>query len=133
VSAPTATVRAQMLDRDDRRCAACALTVDLEAQHRQATGMGGRRERPALVELLTLCTVCNQRCEADAAFQRRALLFGWKVRRWIADPGMVPVRYSLEGWFRLTTDGRRLPVTRAQAEQMMREAYGPAYAEGGVL
>lgn len=57
-----------------------------------------------------------------------ALRHGIKVRRWVKDPGLVPVRYALEGsWFVLVADGRRMPMTPAAAAQMMVAVYEPGW------
>jgi hypothetical protein len=131
VSAPTAKVRAQMLDRDGRHCVVCPATAALEAQHRRAVGMGGSNVRPGITDLLTACSTHNAAFEAG--MQGTALLNGWKVRRWVQDPGRVPVFYEFEGWHVLALDGTRRRITADLAEVMMREVYGLAWARGGVL
>ena len=122
MTAPTPAVRAVMLERDNEQCVACPTTVRLEAQHRQAVGMGGSGRRPGFVELVTACQEHNARFESD--LQTRALAHGWKVRKWVADPGQVPVFYVRSGWHRLTDDGMRIPISGVFASTMMRAVYG---------
>ncbi|MBF4625517.1 hypothetical protein [Clavibacter sp. VKM Ac-2872] len=129
MSAPTAKVRGLMLARDLDRCAACGGRMHLEAQHRQATGMGGRILRPSITELLTLCSTCNT--AAEGGLQRRALASGWKVRRWVRIPEAVPVFYTLERtWHVLLGNGTRQPIDAALADYTMRAIYGPDYQRG---
>lgn len=130
MSAPTAKVRLLMLERDGGRCAACFAQTSLEAQHRRAVGMGGSKVRPGLTDLLVLCAEHNARAEGD--MQDVALRRGHKVRRWISDPGRVPVFYVGEGWYRLKGEGRE-GISPETAEEMMRAAYGAAWTKGGVL
>lgn len=92
--------------------------------------MGGRKTRPKLHELLTLCTVDNNAVEA--ALQGTALRFGWKVKKWVTDCALVPVYFLVErAWFRLTPDGRRVRLTATAAAALMRDVYGPEYDEWG--
>lgn len=126
MSAPTATVRRQMLTRDGSRCIRCGVGIYLEAQHRQAVGMGGSKHRPSIVEVVTACSECNARFESD--LQQAALRFGWKVRGWVAEPGLVPVFEAWSGWwFLLLSDASRVCITRGQARELMQRTYGPAY------
>lgn len=127
MSAPTPVVRAVMLERDANRCVRCGHLHRLEAQHRQAVGMGGSKVRPTLVELVTACSSCNARFEAD--LQTQALRSGWKVARWVSDPSLVPVHYAFErAWFVLGAEGTRERVTLEKAMEMMRAVYGAAYS-----
>jgi hypothetical protein len=91
--------------------------------------MGGSKIRPKYEDGVTSCAVCNPRYEAD--LQARALVCGWKIRNWVYEQGRaaeVPVFYAQEvSWFRLTADGRRVPVTPVEASVMMREVYGAEY------
>lgn len=124
MSEPTRPVRLAMLTRDDNRCMMCGSHRNVEAGHRQATGMGGRLRRPSLVELVSQCSFCNESVEGSK--QRWALRHGVKVRRWVKDPALVPVWYGLEGsWFVLRLDGLRVPTTMAAAARMMTAVYGP--------
>ncbi|KKI16395.1 MULTISPECIES: hypothetical protein [unclassified Leucobacter] len=122
-------------DRDNDQCARCSTRYSLTHQHRRAVGMGGSPTPPSIVDSLTLCFDCNGRCERD--LQTIALAYGWKVRRWVGDPGRVPVFYPhLHGWARLTKGGEALRIHATEAAQMMREVYGPEWdqwcAEAGV-
>ena len=121
MSAPTASTRAAVYGRDDRRCVACHTETDLTFQHRRAVGMGGSKNRPTVVDGITLCLTCNQRCEAD--LQTMALAYGWKVRKW-ADPSLVPVYYPHDfGWF-LLPGTRRRRVSGPVALDAMAAVYG---------
>lgn len=130
MSTPTPAVRAVTYERDEHRCVSCGTLSPIQYQHRAAEGMGGRLARPRLEEGLTTCAICNAGYEAH--LQTRALARGWKVRRWVVQQGKaaeVPVRYALAGWMQLTSDGRRVPITRELAVEMMRAVYGPEWDE----
>jgi hypothetical protein len=128
MTAPTPAVRALMMRRDGGQCVRCAIRHDLEAQHRQAVGMGGSKVRPTLDAILTLCSNCNSRAESD--YQIPSLAFGWKVRRWVVEPVRVPVKYLwLGGWHALTSEGLRVPITEAEAAVRMRAVYGDEWDE----
>jgi hypothetical protein len=128
VSAPAPAVRATTYERDEHRCVSCGATTGLQWQHRRATGMGGSEVRPGLEDGLTSCALCNPAYEG--ALQKRALRFGWKVRRWVKHPEHVPVFYQLElRWYVLDGQGRRHPISRGRARGLMEEVYGPEYDE----
>jgi hypothetical protein len=92
-------------------------------QHRQAVGAGGSKVRPGVAELATACSVCNMRFESD--LQMRALAFGWKVRRWVREPGLVPMFNRPRGvWGLLTSTGGVVVITAADAVARMRDVYG---------
>jgi hypothetical protein len=115
-----------MLERDLHRCVVCGATVQLEAQHRRAVGMGGSKLLPLIADLVTACSVHNAAFEAD--LQADALRFGWKVRSWVLFPELVPVFYRRERrWCRLSVEGVRFRVTEVLAMQMMQDVYGDAY------
>jgi len=63
--------------------------------------------------------------------QRKALLCGWKVRRWVVDRGIayrVPVFYVPDqAWFLIDGSGLRMQISRARARGLMEEVYGPEY------
>lgn len=123
VTAPTRSVRADMYERDLNQCPVCGRRDSLTHGHRRAVGMGGSKKRPSITDSLTLCLSHNERVERD--LQIAALFFGWKVRRWVKDPGQVPVFYPLTiGWARLTEGGAALPIHADEAAQMMRDVYG---------
>ena len=86
-------------------------------------GSGGSKERPSVDDGLMACTFCNE--DFEGVLQVRALVSGWKVRRWVDAPSRVPVWYWAERcWFVLTIDGRREPVSGAFAVPMMHAVYG---------
>ena len=123
MSAPTPAVRKTMLTRDLGQCARCRTRERLEAQHRQAVGMGGSKTRPIITELITLCWHHNS--EAEASQQTEALALGHKVKRWrTIDPARIPVHYEGFGWPLLSIDGDRHPIAPAIAASLMRASYG---------
>lgn len=112
-----------MLERDGHQCVFCGIGVLLEAQHRRAVGMGGSKTSPALDDLIVLCATHNN--AAEGALQMLALARGWKVRRFVKEPGLVPVFYAVERvWFVLTKTGERVPISPAVAVEAMRGVYG---------
>ncbi|MEF2979065.1 HNH endonuclease [Subtercola sp. YIM 133946] len=124
MTAPTPATRAALLERDGHRCIVCGAITRLEAQHRQAVGMGGSKRRPTLVELVAACTVHNNAFEAE--MQEYAIEHGYKVRKWVKDCALVPVFYPRDlAWFRLE-DNRRIQITVREAQQMFDEVYGKA-------
>lgn len=126
MSEPTVHVRMAVYERDGVRCVACGAWNPLSFQHRRAVGMGGSKLRPAVVDGLCACIGCNNAFEHS--LQRVALLRGWKVKRSVKQPALVPVFYPLfGGWHVLSQDGTRVPVSDAVALGMMREVYGPEY------
>lgn len=132
VADPTPIVRAHTYERDGERCCSCGARTGLQYQHRDAVGMGGSKIRPLLEEGVTSCSVCNPAYEG--ALQHVALKYGWKVRGWVKGRfetlSVVPVYYLLERtWYRLTRDGLRVPVSKAEAMAMMHEVYGEQYDE----
>ncbi|WP_449278024.1 hypothetical protein [Leucobacter sp. GX24907] len=125
---PTATMWADIKERDGDQCAATGARVMLTHQHRRSVGMGGSKTRPTFEDSLTLSAEINDRCERD--LQIMALAYGWKVRRWVKDPGAVPVFYPTRfGWARLTPGGEAIPITPLDAARMMRDVYGDQWDE----
>jgi len=124
MAAPTATVRRIVLGRDLSRCVSCGThTSPLEMQHRQAVGAGGAKRRPEPHELATACSRCNMRFESD--LQTEALARGWKVRRWVKEPGLVPMfNAAANRWGLLTSTGGVVLITEQDAAARMREVYG---------
>lgn len=124
MAAPTVTVRRLVLGRDRSRCVACGThTSPLEMQHRQAVGAGGNKVRPEPHELATACSSCNMRFESD--MQTEALASGWKVRRWVKEPGLVPMlNVTANRWGLLTSTGGVVLITERDAVTRMREVYG---------
>lgn len=121
MSRPTAETRDAVYKRDAFRCVICG-AAQLTFQHRRAVGAGGSKILPPPVDGLALCGVCNNACEND--LQHQALANGWKVRRWVQNPELVPVYYPHEfGWFRLegTT---RIRISSEVAMEMGCRVYG---------
>lgn len=117
--------RLVVFQRDGFACAACGARDGLEFQHRQAVGMGGSRRRPSPVEGLVLCSRCNMLVEGP--MQSIALACGWKVRKWVKDPALVPVFYPRRRrWFLLEGDVL-VPVKVDRAEALMRRVYGAEF------
>jgi hypothetical protein len=116
--------------RDAAAGRACVLTgvqTDrIVPQHRQG-GMGGRKDKHRLPNLLWLDSLLNGFIESDAEWAAIAKAYGVKVPIWVKDVSTVPVFYAAElTWFVLEGDGRR-EVTPAQALDMMLEVYGDDY------
>lgn len=126
MSDPTPKIRLATYERDEHRCASCGAPAPLQYQHRAAVGMGGNPVRPLIFEGLTSCAVCNPAYEHR--LQARALVLGWKVRRWVQTRGLVdrvPVFYVWERrWCVLGRDGGRVPISAAQAEVLLVDVYG---------
>lgn len=132
MSAPTQKIRLATYDRDGHRCASCGTFAPLQYQHRAASGHGGNPIRPKIEEGLTSCAICNPAYEGR--MQAEALACGWKIPRWVQRQGLaarVPVflKWASE-WVELTTDGRRITITAAEATARMINVYGAVeYAE----
>lgn len=128
---PTPKVRAAVYARDLQRCLACGATSPLTFQHRQAVGMGGTKHRPSVYGGITACAVCNGRFEHD--MQALALAYGWKVPRWLPPGALwdVPVYDAPQGrWYLLSLAATRIPITPADAHELMVWAYGvPKYTD----
>lgn len=121
---PSEKVRRGVKDRDEGRCVSCGSAWALTFQHRRAVGMGGSDVRPSYADGLAACGSCNGRFEGD--MQTLALLNGWKVRRWVEQPELVPYYHAhSDAWYALSPDGPwRLHITRRKAMSMMRAVYG---------
>jgi hypothetical protein len=88
---------------------------ELVPQHRQG-GMGGRRDKHRLENVVWLESSLNGLIESDANLQREAISRGIKVASW-HDPKSVPVRFS-DGWYWLT-DNTRIEVPELTALMRM--------------
>lgn len=120
------TDRARVITRDGGRCVTCGTTRDLTMQHRAAVGQGGTAFRVGLAGLLTACMTCNAAYEAGA--QKRALVHGWKIRRWVLAEA-VPVFFQPFGsWALLGSAGGLTVIDQATAATRMRAAYGPEWS-----
>ena len=127
-------VPARMLRDLDRRDSAAGRTCVLTAvqseriipQHRQG-GMGGRKDKHRLPNLLWLDSLFNSFIEDDAEWAAIAQAYGVKVPIWVKDVTRVPVWFANEGrWFVLEGDGRR-QIDGGEALAMMLEVYGDDY------
>lgn len=84
---------------------------ELVPQHRQG-GIGGRRDKHRLENVVWLESSLNSLIESDPGYQRQAVRRGIKVPSWL-DPSHVPVEFS-DGWFYLH-EHDRIPVPRDTA------------------
>ena len=90
--------------RDGHVCAWYGVdTGRLVPQHRQG-GMGGRRGKHRLSNVVWLDSLLNGMIEADADLQAKARRLGIKVSLH-ADPSSVPVKHAVHGWVFLDDDG----------------------------
>lgn len=94
--------------------------------------MGGSGERPSVDDGVTACLPCNEAYEH--ALQREALRCGWKVRRWVREPSVVPVFEAWSGvWWVLDREGGRWQASSGQALRLTEAVYGiEEYAKWGV-
>jgi len=110
MSKPTPKAALRALEaRDGHECVwhgeTCG-TDTLVPQHRQG-GMGGRRNKHRLSNLLWLCSLTNGLIEADAELAEEARRRGIKISLH-ADPCVIPVEYSDgEVWWLDDAGGRR--------------------------
>ncbi|MGX5770800.1 hypothetical protein ACWKWN_08620 [Microbacterium trichothecenolyticum] len=119
---PTDDTRQGTYRREQWRCIRCGKN-SVTYQHRQADGMGGSRKVPTCVDGVAACLWCNEGFEA--AGQTEALVYGWKVRRWVTDAGAVPVfNKPLRLWAQLMPDGGVRILQPRDAHEAMRRAYG---------
>ncbi len=124
---PTKETREAMYIRDGYRCLMCGAIEPLSFGHRRAVGMGGSLILPPPIDGVTQCIVCNGLCENS--MQDRALATGWKVRRWVQNPELVPVYYPLEfAWHRLEGT-RRIRISSEVAMEMGCRVYGDEWLQ----
>ena len=83
-------------------------TGRLVPQHRQG-GMGGRRNKHRLSNVVWLDSIVNGLLEADADMAAEARRRGIKISLH-ADPRLVPVLYPDGLFYWLLDDGERVPV-----------------------
>lgn len=125
---PAMTILA--LDRRDalrgRACVMSGAQNDrIVPQHRQG-GMGGRKNKHRLTNVLWLDSILNGWIESDAEWAAQAQAWGVKVPVWVDDERRVPVYFVNEGrWYRLSGESRD-EITAATAMAMMIEVYGEA-------
>lgn len=123
---PAKTLRA-LDDRDAQRARHCVLTgiegERIVPQHRQG-GMGGRKNKHQLANLVWLDSIFNGLIEDDADWAAIATAWGVKVPVWVKDVTAVPVFFRQEfAWFVLEGDGRR-EISPTEALDMMIAVYG---------
>ncbi len=119
---PSKRVRELVMARDGQ-CIACDEIAPLEFQHRQAVGAGGSKFAPVVEQGVAACPMHNSRFESD--LQLEALVYGWKVKRWVRYAGDVPVLYwSSRQWCLLRVDGSREYISAIRARERMGGIYG---------
>lgn len=96
-------------ERDGRRCAWTGEESDtLVPQHRQG-GMGGRKDKHQLSNVVWLTSIRNGLIESDPAAQAEAVRRGIKISGF-ADPRTIPIIHAVHGEVWLTNDGRAVPT-----------------------
>lgn len=112
--------------RDGRSCILTATDSErLVPQHRQG-GMGGRRDKHRLANLVWLDSILNGQIEADPQLQTIAKAYGVKVSLH-ANVEQIPVyRPSMRTWFLLRGDDREV-ITAMEALDRMHAFYGDEY------
>ncbi|GAB3125818.1 hypothetical protein [Glaciibacter psychrotolerans] len=114
---PKATLRA-IEERDGHRCAWSGVDSDtLVPQHRQG-GMGGRKNKHRLSNVVWLDSIRNGLIESDPELQAEAVRRGIKVSGF-ADPSTVPIEHASHGWCLLTDDGRVIEIGEEEAMRRM--------------
>lgn len=105
----TPVPKGRLKDLDARDGHLCAWTgVDtgrLVPQHRQG-GMGGRKNKHRMSNLLWLDSLINGFIEADPFYQSEALRRGIKVSGF-SDPAKIPVDHAIHGLVYLDDEGGR--------------------------
>lgn len=100
---PKATLRA-IEARDGHRCAWDGIDSDtLVPQHRQG-GMGGRKNKHRLSNVVWLDSIRNGLVESDPELQAEAVRRGIKVSGF-ADPSTVPIDHAVHGLVLLDDSG----------------------------
>jgi hypothetical protein len=100
---PKAILRA-LEARDGHRCAWTGQDSDtLVPQHRHG-GMGGRKNKHRLSNVVWLDSIINGLIESDPAMQAEAIKRGIKISIH-ADPEFVPILHAVHGLVRLTDAG----------------------------
>lgn len=123
---PSKTVRELTYRRDGYRCVDCGSPHNLEWNHREASGHGGRgKKAPVLTPAdgLTLCTRDNSSLEAEG--QTRGLELGYKIRRNRGRMGSHEIPYfdqNARRWFLPTVTGERLEIPEAAAFELLEVA-----------
>lgn len=112
--------------RDGDRCVMTATSGERIVPQHRAGGMGGRKDKHRLENLLWIDSLVNGLIESDSEWQATAKAWGVKVSLHV-EPGTVPVFYRYEhAWFMLEGGGRR-QITADDALERMLAIYGPDY------
>lgn len=107
--AVTRKMSLQLRERDPY-CIHCGADDTLQTHHRQNRGMGGSKKLDRLDNLIRICAWLNYMMEQDANVAAEARDMGWKLGSW--DGFDTPVfDKTLQTWFILTADGRKVPST----------------------
>ncbi|TFD58074.1 hypothetical protein E3T43_07455 [Cryobacterium sp. Hh7] len=129
---PTPRVRRLTYERDGFACVTCRATENLEWQHRESSGHGGRgKKAPKLTPAdgMTTCETCNPRYEGD--LQAKALRCGWKLRRnrQMSSHDIPYFSAGTESWWLPDILGGRRPIREELALELI-EAAGGLYSKG---
>lgn len=104
--------------RDGHRSAWTGIGGDtLVPQHRQG-GMGGRKDKHRLSNVVWLESVINGLIESDPVMQAEAVRRGIKVSLH-ANPALVPIRHAVHGWVLLDDFGGWVEITDVEARERM--------------
>ena len=113
MSKPTPKAALKAIDkRDGRECSWHGVACDLETlspQHRQG-GMGGRKGKHRLSNIVWLCSRLNGLIESDAKLAEEARQRGIKISLH-ADPTAIPVTYSDGRTWLLDDEGGKTEIT----------------------
>jgi hypothetical protein len=116
---PKATLKA-LERRDGHLCAWTGTDLGrLVPQHRQG-GMGGRKSKHRLSNIVWLDSLINGLIESDAVLQGEARRRGIKISLH-ADPTRVPVEHAVHGWVLLGDAGELSALTVAEAREIMHD------------
>lgn len=121
-----AGVLAKLTARDGRACVWTATVSDrIVPQHRQG-GMGGRKNKHRLANLLWLDSILNGLVKDNADLQATAMAWGIAISIH-ADPEKIPVYFPhLHQWFQLT-GADRTEISAEKALELMLAFYGDRY------
>lgn len=108
-------------ERDGHRSAEDGIESDTLVPQHRAGGMGGRRDKHRLSNVVWLDSIRNGEIEADPALAREARRRGIKISLF-ADPELTPILHHVHGWCLLGDDGSVSPLTAAEAAEL--EAMG---------
>lgn len=92
----------------------------LVPQHRQG-GMGGRKTKHRLSNVVWLCSRINGDIESNADLQREAVNRGIKISLH-ANPAREPMLHAVHGWVVLDDDGGVTSINHVRADRADRAA-----------